>query len=346
MTTTAFPMAEVANREQRHRRRALVSIGILLFLSVSPVFGHHLARGTDTLLPDTDHIGELCLVALRAVLAPVHEGAHLLLVAGLAYASWDRLRAWLRMRRVLRSLDARNPAVGEPFSIAAARAGVARSAIRVVRGLPNPAFTAGFRRPLIYVAESLQYDLTIEQLSAVFRHEATHVRRRDPFRLSVLRFFARTLFWLPAFQRLSDDLADEAEITADDAAAGNQPLVLASAILVVASQGGAAPLVGAPGFTRCDILERRIRRLAGEAPLVQSHVTRRSIASAATALLLVWISGVAMVHPLGAQSGSVAAGTAREAADCTKHPGPVILHVFCDGISFASMRGHCPHLAP
>ena len=342
----AFPVAAVADREQLHRRRALLSFGALIFLSVSPVFGHHLARGTNTLLPNTDHIGELCLVALQAVLAPVHEGAHIILGAGIAYALWDRLGAWLRMRRVLRALDATIPRAGDAFAIAAERAGVGRSLVRVVAGLPNPAFTAGFWRPLIYVAESLQRELSGEQLAAVLAHEGAHVRRRDPFRLSVLRFFARTLFWLPAFQRLSDDLADESEIMADDAAAGEQPLVLASAILAVAGRGPAPAFVGAPGFTRCDILERRIRRLAGEAPLVQSHVTRRSIAGAATALLLVWISGVVMVHPLEAQGRShQMAASAMEGATCATHPGPAVLHVFCDGVPLGSMSGHCPHQA-
>ena len=342
----AFPTAAVASREQMHRRRALLSVGVLLFLSVSPVFGHHLARGTDTLFPNADHIGALCLVALHMLLAPVHEGAHLLLAAGLAYAAWDRLRAWLRMRRVLRCLDASVPVEGDSFAIAADRAGVERSRIRVVPGLPNPAFTAGFWRPRIYVAEGLLRELSVEQVAAVLAHEGAHVRRRDPFRLSVLRFFARTLFWLPAFQRLSDDLADEAEIMADDAAAGDQPLVLASAILAVAAHGNSPSFVGAPGFTRCDILERRIRRLAGEAPLVKSHVTRRSIASAATALLVVWISGVVMVHPLKAQPQPPAvSATTKEPADCTKHPGLAVLHVFCDGALFGTMGGHCPHLA-
>lgn len=345
MNRGAFPATAVASREQMHRRRLLLGIGVLLFLSVSPVFGHHLARGTDTLLPDVDHIGELCLVALRALLAPVHEGAHLLLAAGIGYAAWDRVRAWLRMRRVLGSLDATVPALGDGFALAADRAGVARSLLRVVPGLPNPAFTAGFRRPLIYVAEALRRELSVEQLAAVIAHEAAHVRRHDPLRLSVLRFFAHTLFWLPAFRRLSDDLADEAEITADDAAAGEHPLVLASAILAVAALGGAPALVGAPGITRNDILERRIRRLAGEAPRVESHVTRRSVASAATALFVVWISGVVMVHPLQAQPNAAMTMRGQAANDCTKHPGPAVLHVFCDGISVGSMSGHCPHLA-
>lgn len=339
-----FPARSLASREQTHRRRLLLGIGALLLLSVSPVFGHHLVRGAETLLSGTDHIGELCLVALHIVLAPVHESIHLLVVAGLAYAAWDRLRAWRRMRSVLSGLDGAPPVDGDGFSRAAATAGVPSTLIRIVPGLPNPAFTAGFRRPIIYVAAELEDALSPAQLAAVLAHEHAHVSRRDPLRLSVLRFFSRTLFWLPAFRRLSDDLADEAEIMADDHAAGDRPLVLASAILAVARLGCEEPVIAVPGFTRCDILERRVRRLAGEDTTAHSHVTRRSIASAAAALLLVWASGVVMAHPLGAQSyGQHQTGQQHESDDCTRHPGPVFMHLVCDGFPFRSAAGDCPH---
>ena len=49
------------------------------------------------------------------------------------------------------------------------------------------------------------------------------------------RILGCTLFWIPAFRRLAADMADEAEIDADDAAAAGQPLVLASAILSLAA---------------------------------------------------------------------------------------------------------------
>ena len=106
------------------------------------------------------------------------------------------------------------------------------------------------------------------ELNAVLAHEQAHVVRRDPLRLAALRFLACTLFWLPALRRLADDVTDEAEIAADDIAAGDQPLVLASAILRVASwrdlRAGPLGAIGATGFTCRDLLERRIRRLAGE----------------------------------------------------------------------------------
>ena len=60
----------VAAREESRRRVLLLSIGALIVLSTSPVFGHHVTRGAETLLRGTDRIGEICLVALHLVLAP------------------------------------------------------------------------------------------------------------------------------------------------------------------------------------------------------------------------------------------------------------------------------------
>ena len=338
----------VATREQARRRVLLVSIGALTVLSTSPVFGHHLARGADqAFLQGTDHVGELCLVALHVLLAPVHGVFHVLLLVGLAYAAWDRLRAWRRTSCVLAPLDAREPVPGDAIWAAATDAGVAPRLVRVVSGLPNPAFTVGWLRPRVYVARELAERLPRAELAAVLAHEGAHVERRDPLRLSVLRFFALTLFWIPALKRLADDVADEAEVQADDHAAGDEPLVLASAILSVAQWSPRpAPVAGAVGFTCHDILERRVRRLAGQEPACGTHVTRRSLVAAAAALVLVWTSGVVVAHPLPAQGPHAESEHALAPAgqpDCTHHEGPALLHLFCDGVSLGGVHHHCPH---
>ena len=344
----AFLPPSLATREEARRRLLLVSIGALTLLSTSPVLGHHLARGADqTFLQGTDRIGELCLVALHILLAPVHGFFHVLLLVGLSYATWDRVRAWRRARRILNPLDAHDPVAGDPIWSAAREAGVDPRLVRVVAGLPNPAFTVGWFAPRIYVARELGARLNSAELAAVLAHEAAHVARRDPLRLSVLRFFALTLFWIPALKRLADDVADEAEVLADDYAAGDQPLVLAAAILSVAAwPGGMMSVEGSVGFTCQDILERRVRRLAGEETSCGTHVTRRSIVAAAAALALVWTSGVVVAHPLGAH-GTLAAeahgSPAGAPLDCLHHEGLVLLHLFCDGIAMGGVHYRCPH---
>ena len=358
----AYLARPVAAREERRRRALLLGIGALLLLSTTPVFGHHLAHGGEALLRGTDRIGDLCLVALHIVLAPVHEFFHLLLAAGLVFAAWDGSRAWRRMRRTLAPLDVAHPRQGDAFWTAARAAELDPARLRVVYGLPNPAFTAGWLRPRVYVARELADRLSAAELTAVLAHEGAHVVRRDPLRLSLLRVFGRTLFWIPALARLADDVADEAEVEADDRAAGDQPLVLASAILAVAqwmprdAASGRlveARLAGAVGFTCHDMLERRIRRLAGEDTAVRTHVTRRSLGGAAAALALVWTSGLLMAHPLAAESEHMHGVTAAAQhepqhsgpAECAHHAGPAILHIFCPGLSLGAAHHPCPHFA-
>ena len=291
---------ELITREEAHRRTLLLAIGTLLLFSVSPLFGHHFAEGLEQGLRGQDHLGAMCLIALHAILRPVHLLFHVLVVAGVLYASYDRLRAALRVRRTLSSLHTTEPVEGDRFWSAARAARLDPERLRVVRGLPNPAFTAGWFRPRVFVAEAVADRLSPDELQALLAHEGAHVDRRDPMRLSLLRFLALTLFWLPALRRLADDIADEAEIQADDRAAREQPLALASAILSLASWRTAGPAWGeGVGFAqRTDLLDRRIRRLAGEEPAPVSRLTRRSVVGAMLALALVGASGAIMSHPL------------------------------------------------
>ncbi|MEX0911798.1 MAG: M56 family metallopeptidase [Gemmatimonadota bacterium] len=292
--------AGLITREEGRRRVLLLGIAALLLVSFGPVFGHHFATGLEQGLRGHDHLGPICLIALHEVLAPVHYLFHLLIVAGVLYASYDRLRASLRVRRALAPLEAATPAEGDPFWTAAVDAGVDPRRVRVVAGLPNPAFTVGWLRPRIYAARSLSETLNREELAALLAHEGAHLARRDPLRLSILRFLALTLFWIPALRRLAADVADEAEVQADDRAARERPLALASAILALAAWRQPHPAFGdTVGFAqRPDLLDRRIRRLAGEEPPLESHVTRKSLVGAVLALVLVWSSGAIMAHPL------------------------------------------------
>lgn len=326
-------------REQAHRRATLLGIGLLIFFVMSPLFGHHLLPGTEVLLAGKDHLAALCMVALHALLAPVHGFFHLLFVVGVLYALWDRFRAWRDARRVLATLEVSSPEPGGAFWDAARAAGGDPGMLRIVRGLPNPAFTVGWLRPRVYVARELADALSAEELTAVLAHEGAHVRRRDPMRLSLFRFLTCALFWIPALRRLADDLVDEAEIQADDVAAAEHPLALASAILALARWPEARPtLEAAVGFHRYDLLDRRIRRLVGEETPLASHLTRRSLLGATAALLLVAGSGVVMAHPL---PGQVASGHHPE--HCADHGSTAVAHLFCLGLGVVPASGECPH---
>ncbi|GAC1656003.1 MAG: hypothetical protein NVS4B3_21290 [Gemmatimonadaceae bacterium] len=336
-------------REEAHRRDVLLGMGALIVFSTSPIFGHHLATRADALLVGRDHLFRVCLIALHLLLEPVHLAFHGLLFGGLAFAAWDRARAWGDLRRALGLFTWVAPSLNGALARAARDAGLPRDRLRIAEGLPNPAFTAGWWSPRVYVDAALPATLSQEELAAVLAHEWAHVVRRDPLRLSLLRFLACTLFYLPALRRLADDAADEAEIAADDAAAsggpGRRPLILASALLGIAKHWGRAPTgpAGAAfgpeatvvGFHRDDLLERRVRRLMGEDATVGTHVTRRSLAGAGATLAAVWVSGLMMAHPLPARHGT----------HCD-HPGTfAMMHLFCLGVGVRPSGTPCPHSA-
>ena len=326
-------------REQSHRRALLLGIALLLVLSTSPLFAHHVAIGAQVLMGGIDHVGAFCRSALYALLAPVHYGFHVIFLVGLAYALWDRWRAHRSSARALQPLAASPPVFGEPIWRAATEAGVDPGRMRLVDGLPCPALTVGMLRPMIYLAANLATGLTAEELVSVIAHEGAHLRRRDPLRLSLLRFLACTLFWIPALRRLADDMADEAEILADDSATRGRPLVLATAILRLARQPGregwSGSIGASVGFSRADLLERRVRRLAGERVAAGTHLTRRSFFGALAILTLVWASGLLMAQPLPAGG--------RTAAHCDHRYESAIRHLFCLGEPFGRRARECPH---
>ena len=326
--------AELLAREQAHRRMILVGVGGLIALSMSPVFGHHLSASAALFLEGKDHLWRLCLIAAHQLAAPIHLLFHGLIIVGLLYAAYDRLVAWSRMRRVLGRVPATRPLPNDPYSQAAGLAGLNPEWLRVVDGLPVPAFTAGLLRPRVYVARSLVQRLSFDELTAVLAHEASHALRRDPLRLSLLRILSCALFWLPALRRLAADAADEAEIRADDHAARRDPLILASAILALGQDPEPGRVSPGAGFQQPDLFERRVRRLAGEVVSPKSHVNRKSIAGAIGILLVAWTAGVLVTHPLP---------SAASRAHCEHHNGSPLGHLFCLGLIEAVRPQDCPH---
>jgi hypothetical protein len=292
------------------------------------------------LLDGRDHLWSICLIALHQLLDPVHSVFHLLLIAGVAYAIADRARAWRRLRTTLGLIVTRSVVSTDATFVAALTAAVPTDSIRLVDGLPIPAFTIGWLRPVIHVSTELQSQLSPAQLAAVLAHEYAHVRRRDPLRLTLLRALGCLLFWLPAMRRLAADVADDAEIIADDFAVRGDPVALASAILALAQwrapgrTGDASLQHGGAivGFHRDAMLDRRINRLLGNQSSITSQVTKPSLFGAGVALILAWGSGLAVAHPMTSHS-----------EHCAHTQLAAYEHVFCLVGHTAATARDCPH---
>lgn len=341
-----FAAPTLLERERAHRRTTLTGVALLLLFVTSPVFGHHIADPLSNWLLGKDHFLMLCVVALHELMDPVHRLFHILLAAGLAYAVFDRLRAVLRLRATLRLIQPGEVDGAGRIGRAAAAVGIEVRHIRRISADSVPAFTAGIVRPLVYVSDKLAADLSPEELEAVIAHEAAHRRRRDPLRLSVWRFLGCALFFLPALRALVEDMADEAEIAADDSAAADarvEPLALASALLSIAEKYRTGlPVPAAVGLLSRDLLDRRVRRLAGEPVAIASHLTRRSMGLAALVLVLAWTSGLLVAHPLPEHSLTPGAEMRAGHEPHCIHPGAwPLTHLFCRGMT--ALTGPCPH---
>ena len=339
-----FAAPHLLERERTHRRTTLTGVALLLLFITSPVFGHHLADPLSAWLMGRDHFFMLCVVALHELMEPVHTLFHILLVVGFGYGVVDRVRAMFRMRETVRMMEAQPVPASGPIADAATTVGVPLSALRQMPAAGVPAFTAGLIQPVIYVGERLSVELSREELAAVIAHEDAHRRRHDPLRLTVWRFLGCTLFFLPALRALVEDMADEAEIAADDAAASDarvEPLALASALVTIADRYRAGlPVPAAVGLLGRDLLDRRVRRLAGEQVPIASHLSRRAVTIAAIVLTLAWVSGLLVAHPLPAETAHAA--SADHTQHCSHHTAWPGSHLFCRGMAL-SASGPCPH---
>lgn len=326
--------------EPAARAVVLGGAAALLAIGVSPAAGVHLPDLAPLGLAVREHLGPLCMAALHLLLLPLHYGLHALVAAGVAFALYDRGRAVARLRRALSPLEVRRPVRGEALHRAAVEAGLDPRRVRIVEGLPAPAFTVGWLRPRVYVAEALPDALAPDEVAAVLAHERAHCRRRDPLRLSLMRFASRALFWLPALRRVADAFADEVELRADALAGRHRRAALARALVALAAWPAARIAEPAVGIHRgAGLLERRVRRLTGEAVAQPVRSSRGAALGVIALVALFWTSGAVLAHPLPGAEG------AGHGEHC-HHPGePPLAHLFCQVDVLLGKHARCPHLA-
>ncbi len=130
---------------------------------------------------------------------------------------------------------------------------------------PVAAVTGVFRTRLLLSTRILA-ECTADELEAVVRHEAAHVRRRDNLVRAAMLCLPDPFALLRAGREMQDAWAAAAEESADDAAAGEEAAtrtVLAAALVRVARMATtpAPPWMPALAFFEGKNLENRVRRL-------------------------------------------------------------------------------------
>ena len=124
------------------------------------------------------------------------------------------------------------------------------------------AFCAGSLFPSVYVSEGLLAILSLTEIEAVLRHEASHLRRRDPLRLFLIELLRSIFAPFPIIETLSDRVRVGIELAADRAALAIVPMpTLASALVKVVRATTTATPIGAAGLSAN---EARIDALLGK----------------------------------------------------------------------------------
>ncbi len=126
----------------------------------------------------------------------------------------------------------------------------------LVTGEPLPPCALGLPAPRILVPARLLPGLSAEQLDMILRHEAAHIRRRDPEMTALLGLCAAA-FWInPAVAALVARWREAAEIAADAAVAADQPrearVRYARLLISALRETGGAPLAAPAAELRLD----------------------------------------------------------------------------------------------
>jgi bla regulator protein blaR1 len=203
---------------------------------------------------------------------------------GFAAITFARVRAWLRLRRVLRA----NKPLEIPIPIP--------ETIRVISvpGLLEPG-VIGWLSPTLMLPADIGQRLGSRELDAVIAHELCHVRRRDNL-TSAIHMFVEAVFWFhPLVWWIGNQLLQERERACDEEVLrmGNEPLIYAEGILQVCKIYLESPLRCVSGVTGSDLKQRIHAVLAGRvgSELTPTRKTLLAI-SAAWAVAVPLIVGV------------------------------------------------------
>ena len=224
-----------------------------------------------------DDLTVRCLVVPASSDVPVHLLSYALLallMLGAMIGGYVFLDNWRRTNRLVRRYLA-TPIDARAFVDALARDAGLAGRIDVVAGDEPRCFCYGLVRPRVCVTTGLVDTLDAVELEAVLRHEAFHVRNRDPLRLLLGKALTSTFFFVPTLRDLFAHYRLHIEVAADRRAVREmgEPRSLAAALDKLLDAGVVEPAI-LPGVAHRGSLEMRIDNLLGE-PVQPALATRR-----------------------------------------------------------------------
>ena len=250
-------------------------------------------------------------------LGPIGLISAMLLAGALALVH----QAWAT-RWVLGEVLGRTRAADDRLTALARRAGLG-GRLELVDDDAVYTFCYGFLRPRVCVTSGLASLLADDELAAVLRHEAHHLRHRDPLKMLLGRTVASALFFLPVAGALRNSFLAGKEICAD-ADAGTDLALARALVKMLRSERPAWP-AGVLAIGAFSPTEARLERL------IRPEAARLALPSAVD-----WIVSLALVagifgFSVGAAAASQAAplqeACAVGAARAARAPAPTTLPV-------------------
>lgn len=208
-------------------------------------------------------------------------------------------QAWVT-RRVLGRTLARRCAGDGRLDAIAERAGLG-GRVDLIADSAVYTFCYGMLRPRVCVSDGLAEMLGDDELAAVLRHEAHHMRHRDPLKILVSRTLASGLFFLPLAGALRNGYLGAKELYADaDASAAGGDLPLARALVKLLGADRPVWPAGVLAVGAFSPTEARLRHL------IERQAIRPALPSPAE-----WLASLGIVAGIfGLSTGAAAAGGA------------------------------------
>lgn len=252
----------------RWHRRAQFALGMALVTALFPLAALEVMLWLGPLLPGTAlaALAEWCGTALFGALMPWMWVAFLSIVTPPALRlTWSLMRRLEATRRLGRQIAGICVTWPEYFGELVDRLSI-RDQVRLIPARWADVRTVGLLHPIIVCTTGLLDTVSPAELEAILRHEAYHVRCRDPLKILLGRSILDGFFWLPATRTFLESFEGAKELAADAWAvlAGIPPEHLASALLKLVRRDeprwgiAAAPFAGLVALRLTFLMEGRI----------------------------------------------------------------------------------------
>jgi len=181
----------------------------------------------------------------------------LTLLSGLIFAVYRAVATLIKSRRAINRLPLKNKKA---------------DLVLIEDSAVSTAFTHGIIHPRIYISRGLIQGLESPELRAVFHHELSHKKNRDPLRFFLLSMLKDILFFIPLAAHASRHIRDNQEKRADDMAVSymREPFSIAGALIKLTDKISIAPIETVSILGRHIDLKERIHRLLGEDDFTKS----------------------------------------------------------------------------